>query len=350
MILDLESFLRGERPSWRRLEEILERLDGDPGASLTLAESKEFFHLYQRASADLARLVTFTSEPEVRRYLEGLVARAYAEIHETRGKTGRFRIWQWFFRIFPQTFRRHAGAFWLSVGITLAGASFGGLALTFDPSVKPVIMPFPHLLGDPAERVAQEESVVGRDRLEGAKGSFSAMLMTHNTKVSIFTLALGMTYGVGTMVVLFYNGVILGAVSFDYIQAGQARFLAGWLLPHGSVEIPAILIAGQAGLLLAGALIGSGDSRPMSARLRKLSPDLVTLIGGVALLLVWAGFVEAFLSQYHEPVFPYEAKIALGLFQLGLLGLFLIRAGLEKEGGAGGKGPAEENLNSHDRG
>ena len=65
-------------------------------------------------------------------------------------------------------------------------------------------------------------------------------------------------WGVGTIVMLFYNGVILGAVTVDYIRAGQTKFLAGWLLPHGAVEIPSILIAGQAGLVLALALIGWG--------------------------------------------------------------------------------------------
>jgi len=47
-----------------------------------------------------------------------------------------------------------------------------------------------------------------------------------------------MTCGLGTIILLFYNGVILGAVVVDYILAGQATFLLGWLLPHGSFEIP----------------------------------------------------------------------------------------------------------------
>src|SRR5262249_55985142 len=138
-----------------------------------------------------------------------------------------------------------------------------------------------------------------QDRLAGQKTAFSAFLMTHNTRVSIFTLALGMTWGVGTLLMLFYNGVILGAVTVDYVRAGQAKFLVGWLLPHGAIEIPAILIAGQAGLVLARALIGWGGRTPLRLRLRQAAPDVVTLIFGVAVLLIWAGFVEAFLSQYH---------------------------------------------------
>src|SRR5581483_675674 len=167
------------------------------------------------------------------------------------------------------------------------------------------------------------------DRLAGQKESFSAMLMTHNTEVSILTLGLGMTWGLGTIIMLFYNGVILGAVGVDYIAAGQIRFLFGWLMPHGVVEIPSILIAGQAGLVLATALIGWGRRIPLRARLREVSRDLTTLIFGVAVLLVWAGFVEAFLSQYHEPVIPYEAKIAFGCVEFLLLCVFLFRSGRE---------------------
>ena len=154
--------------------------------------------------------------------------------------------------------------------------------------------------------------------------------MTHNTKVAIFTLALGMTWGIGTLIMLFYNGVILGAVAVDYVMAGESTFLLGWLLPHGAIEIPAILLAGQAGIVLAGALIGWGKPIAFRMRLRKISNDLVTLICGVALMLIWAGIIEAFFSQYHEPVLPYAFKIAFGCVELLILALFLGRAGRRK--------------------
>lgn len=330
MIIDLPRFIATERPHWEELEKFLARLDMSPGACLTLDEIKRFHLLYERAAADLSRITTFSSEPETRKYLEVLVSRAYGEIHETRGSRTRFRPLHWFFHTLPRTFRRHGRAFALSLAITLAGGVFGAFAVALDPEAKQIITPFPHLLGDPAKRVAEEEAAVN-DRLEGHKSAFSAQLMTHNTRVSLLVLALGMTWGVGTTILLFYNGVILGAVAFDYIRAGQTTFLLGWLLPHGSIEIPAILIAGQAGLMLAGALIGWGRRVPLQTRLRGIGSDLVTLIAGVAIMLVWAGLVESFLSQYHEPVFPYWAKITLGLVELGLLCFFLLRCGTAAE-------------------
>lgn len=309
---------------------MLDRIESDPGSRMSLEQLQRFHLLYERTASDLARIATFSAEPETRRYLENLVARAYGEIHETRERRRRIYPVRWFFRTLPQTFRRHIRMFYLSVAITLVGCAFGGLALLFDPDSRHVTMAFGHDEMTPEQRVAREEKAAS-DHLSGHKSYFSAYLMTHNTKVSIFTLALGITYGVGTGIMLFYNGVILGAVAVDYIHAGQTKFLLGWLLPHGVIEIPAILIAGQAGLLLGVALIGWGRRVPLAVRLREVSRDLMTLIFGVGLMLIWAGLIEAFLSQYHEPVIPYELKIAFGLMELVVLIFFLARSGAGRE-------------------
>jgi uncharacterized membrane protein SpoIIM required for sporulation len=326
MIVDLQKFITEERTYWIELESILEKLDKKLEHRLDLMQLERFHYLYQRASADLAKLSTFSAEPNTRLYLESLVGRSYGEIHETRERTHRLRPLVWFFTTFPQTFRKHVRAFWISLVAMLIGAAFGGFVTLVDPDTKQLLLPFSHLHGDPSERVRQEETA-DTDRLEGGKTSFSSFLMTHNTKVAIFTLALGMTWGIGTVIMLFYNGVILGAVAIDYVQAGETSFLLGWLLPHGAIEIPAILLAGQAGIVLAGALIGWGQPISLRMRLRKVSSDLVTLIFGVALMLVWAGIIEAFFSQYHEPVMPYGVKIAFGAVELTILALFLGKSG-----------------------
>lgn len=317
MILDLSRFVETERPHWTALEKSLEWLDTNPDARLTLSEAEKLHGLYQRASADLARV----PDGELRKYLEWLVSQAYAEIHEARERK-RFRPWRWVTREYPQTFRRHLRAFQLAAALTIGGVAFGALALRIDPEAKSVIMPFEHLQGSPSERVAKERERKGKE-MEGVKDRFSAQLMTHNTQVAFFTLALGMTFGFGTMIELFYNGVILGAVGFDYVHDGQTVFLLGWLLPHGVIEIPAILVGGQAGLVIAYALIGWGSRMSRAQRLRAVSRDVITLAGGAALMLVWAGIIESFLSQYHEPVISYGSKIAFGLVEAALLTVYL---------------------------
>ncbi len=328
MIIDLPRFIESERPTWAELESALGRIERDPGHRFDLPGALRFHYLYQRAAGDLARLGTFASEPELRRYLESLVARAYTEVHESREKQAKFRPVRTFTRDFPAAFQRHRRAFLLALTLLLAGGLFGGLAHTLDPEAKSSLVPaqFAHLMSDPARRVAEEEAGEAEE-LTGRKASFSTALMTNNIRVSILALALGMTCGAGTLILLFYNGVLLGLVAADYLLAGQGVFLAGWLLPHGATEIPAILIGGQAGFVLARAMIGRGDRQPLTARLRAVGRDVALLGYGFAVLLIWAGLVEAFLSQYHAPVLPYSVKIAFGAIELVLLVLLLSGGG-----------------------
>jgi uncharacterized membrane protein SpoIIM required for sporulation len=336
VIIDLRRFIEEEEHYWEELASVLDRQDADPLRRLTLSEVKRLLYLYRRTSAGLAKVAGFSAETDIRRYLESLVARAYAQVHEVRGDAHRFRPLRWFFEVFPATFRNHGYAFLLSLAITLFGCAVGAIVLSVDKEAKRVIMPFSHLQTDPAQRVAHEEKDgAARDRMEGVKTTFSAYLMTHNTRVSLFTFALGLTWGVGTAIFLFSNGIMLGAVALDYVTAGQTTFLLGWLLPHGVVEIPAILVAGQAGFVLAGAIIGRGARVSTKARLRKAAPDVITLVAGLIVMLVWAGLVEAFFSQYHEPVLPYGVKIGFGVLELSALVLFFGLSGRQKEADRG---------------
>ncbi len=324
MILDLEKFIAKQRGVWRELDELLSVLERDSGARMDLEKIKRFHYLYQVTSADLGKLRSFACEPELRAYLESLVARAFGEIHDGGPGGSRVRVRGAFFNSFPGVFRRRIAAFRLALAAMLVGAFFGAALLVIDSDAKEALLPFDQLLGSPSERVAKEE-LGGNEALEKRKIVFSSQLMTNNIRVAILCLAMGITFGTGTLVLLFYNGAILGVVVLDYLRAGHTAFLMGWLLPHGSVEIPAILIAGQAGLVLAGALIGRRDCMPLGARLRGVSSDLVVLIGGTAVMLVWAGIIEAFFSQYHEPNLPYAAKIVFGVAELLVLILFLAR-------------------------
>lgn len=326
MILDLERFVAEGRPRWQALEDALRVFERDRFHRPSFEESLRLFDLYQHCAADLARLQA--SQPEIARYLEALVARAYTQIHSVRRRTP-LRPLRWLTDTFPATFRRQWRAFALATGLLLLGCMTGVALLRMDVDAKAVLMPFPHLLNDPAERVKQEEKDRGK-QIAGHQIAFSAFLMTHNISVAFLSMAAGMSFGIGTILMVFANGLDLGAVCADYVQAGQTKFLAGWLLPHGVVELPALLVASQAGLLLAGALVGSRSRLPRRQRLRSISKDVFTLSLGAALMLIWAGLVESFVSQYHEPVLPYDAKIAFGLIELALLAWFFARSGRKR--------------------
>ncbi|MFH0925477.1 MAG: stage II sporulation protein M [bacterium] len=321
MIFDVEKFIAQNQAKWKELEKMLDLIHNVGIHSFDFEKTNKFYNLYHQASSDLNRLQTFSYQTELITYLEGLVARAYAKIYSLQREKWRVKIKDFYFVTFPNVFRRHIKLFYLAVTIMLIGAFFGGLAVLLDPQAKGILIDFSHLKESPYERVLKEEKERNKD-LDNSKVYFSSFLMTHNIKVALLTLALGVTFGFGTLILLFYNGVILGAIVADYIRYGVGTFATAWLLPHGAFEIWAILIAGQTGFLIAKSLLHTGR-HSRATQLTMVGRDILTLFFGLATMLIWAGIIESFFSQYHQPVLPYSFKIGFGIVEVIFLCYYL---------------------------
>jgi uncharacterized membrane protein SpoIIM required for sporulation len=329
VILDLERFQTQARPHWNGLESLLAALEGRPDHRINPAEAEQLQVLYARAAADLNRVTYAALAPELRQYLDRLVARAYAELYyapPTRSELWRPRHWLRILTVFPETFRRQSRYFALAVLVTLLGCAMGGLAVRYDPAAVDVLLPADYLR-NPGERVLQEEQGKKQDlHSTQFEAAFSAHLITHNIEVAMLAAALGVTFGIGTALLLFQNGVLLGAVTVRYAQQGFGLFLSAWLLPHGVFEIPSILIAGQAGFYLARVLLRRREDRNVRHSMR----EWLVLVAGLSMMLTWAGVMEAFFSQHHEPVLPYAFKVAVGAAELALLTIYLLLIGRRK--------------------
>lgn len=331
MILNLERFQAQARPRWNKLEALLAALESRPDRRLNPAEAEQLQELYSLTAADLNRVTHGALAPELTQYLERLVARAFAELYyapPTRSQMWQPRRWLRIFNAFPETFRRQSRYFALAVLITLLGCAFGGLAVRYDPVAVDVLLPADYLR-NPGRRVHEEEQGKG-PLLHSAQteAAFSAQLIRHNVQVSLLTAALGVTFGVGTALLLFENGVLLGAVAVHYTRQGFGLFMTAWLLPHGVFEIPSILIAGQAGFYLARLLLHRREDR----NLRQSMGEWLVLVAGLAMMLVWAGIMEAFFSQHHAPVLPYGFKFAVAAAELVLLTIYLLLIGRKEIG------------------
>jgi len=152
VILDLERFQVQARQRWNSLESLLAMLEGRPDRRLNPAEAEQLQELYAQVAADLNRVTHGALAPELRQYLERLVARAYAELYYIPPTGSGF--WQWrrllkIFTAFPETFRRQSRYFALAMLITLLGCTMGGLAVRYDPASVDLLLPADYLR-DPA--------------------------------------------------------------------------------------------------------------------------------------------------------------------------------------------------------
>ena len=331
MILDLERFQVQARPRWNELESLLFALENRPDHRVSATEAEQLQVLYAGTAADLNRVTHGALAPELREYLERLIARAYAELYyapPTRSQIWKPRLWLRIFTAFPEAFRRESRYFALAVLITILGCALGGLAVRYDPASVDVLLRADYLR-NPGKRVQREEKGQNRQLASAqTEAVFSAQLITHNIEVALLAAAFGVTFGIGTALLLFENGVLLGAVAVRYTQQGFGLFVTAWLLPHGAFEIPSILVAGQAGFYLARLLLRRREDRDMRRAMR----EWLLLIGGLAIMLVWAGLMEAFFSQHHSPVLPYGFKVAVGGAEVVLLTIYLLFIGRRQSG------------------
>lgn len=325
MILNLERFQAQARPRWKNLESLLGVLESRPERRLNPDEAQQLQELYAQASTDLNRVTHGALAPELTQYLERLVARAYAELYyapPTRSQIWQPRRWLRIFVTFPETVRRQSRYFALAVLVTVLGCTLGGLAVRYDPASVDVLLPA-NYLRNPAERVHEEEQGAAHEKSAQTEAAFSGQLIRHNIEVALLAAALGVTFGIGTALLLFENGVLLGAVAVHYTKQGFGLFMTAWLLPHGVFEIPSILIAGQAGFYLARLLLHRRENR----NVRQSMSEWLVLVAGLAMMLVWAGIMEAFFSQHHAPVLPYGFKVGIALAELLLLTMYLLLIG-----------------------
>jgi uncharacterized membrane protein SpoIIM required for sporulation len=326
--MQIERFLSDRRPVWDSLDALLTRADE---MELSRAQTQELVELYRRTCSDLNQARSYTANPEIIGHLNQLTGRAYRYIYRAGHETP---VWATFVRLvtreIPAAFRRERLYVLIAASAFLAGTLFGSVAVFLDPANGERLVPPEFFTENPHQRVAKIEGNEERvDNVEKA-ALFGASLYTHNIQVSFLAFSLGALTILLGLVILFYNGVILGAIGTLYALDNVSVFFFAWVGPHGALEIPAIIFGGAAGLLAGRALLMPGYlSR--GASLRRVLPSVWRMIIGAAMTLVMAGIIEGSFSQFSSKTIPYSLKIAVAiLLFLGLTTyLFLRRTGEE---------------------
>jgi uncharacterized membrane protein SpoIIM required for sporulation len=164
------------------------------------------------------------------------------------------------------------------------------------------------------------------DSILTAKPQASSSIMTNNIAVCFYTYAGGILAGLGTILLMFTNGMNIGVVTTACTQNHMALSMWGFVAAHGALELPSIFISGGAGLRLASGLLFPGMLRRRDA-LALAGGESIRLLSGTIPMLVIAGILEAFLSPTHAPL---AIKFSVSAVLLTGLCLWLSEGGREK--------------------
>jgi len=280
-------WLNNRKLLWARLTELVDRSGRRGVRALTHKELQELGLLYRQTASDLAAVREDPLSQQLARYLNQLLGRAHNLIYMgRRGHPG--GINRFYRETFPQIFRATLPYTVAAFAIFLAASVCGLLVSLYDPT-------FPrYLLGGPMTDTIERRHMWTHS-IVTIKPLASSTIMTNNLSVAFTTFAFGITAGLGTIYMMFLNGLLFGVINTACWQAGMSLQLWGFVAPHGVLELPAIFIAGGAGLLIARGLLFPG-LLPRRHSLARAGGQAVRLLLGTIPLLVIAGVIEGFVS------------------------------------------------------
>ena len=316
-----DRFIRERKSAWQRLEDLLTLLDRLSLRRLHREEVRELGRIYRRTASDLAIARAESRDPRLINYLNSLVIRAHGRIYRAEASEGGRRVRRFFTHDFPHTFRRTWRYTAVAFAVFMFFALVGFMGTWYDPE-------FSELAGVSAYF---REFVIGAhehwwESANEANQIAAGIIMSNNIQVTFNAFAFGALFGVGTLLVMAYNGANIGAVLALTYRAGYGNELLTFMAGHGVIELSCIFLAGGAGLLIGSAIVMPGDlSRGDALRMR--GREAIRLIVGCIPLLALAGTIEGFISP--APIAP-AIKFSIAAITGLALYTYLLLAGWER--------------------
>lgn len=319
--MNVKRWIARRETSWQQLEALLQQVEKKGLKSLRTEEIKHLASLYRSVSADLARARTQQVGDTLIRQLQNLTSRAYSQIYQGSRRQDWQAVLQFYRYGFPATVQRNWAYIAIATALFVLGGLLGWWFAWRDPTFMALVVP------EALISKVRDDQELWMGSILGVEPLASSQIMINNMYVSFVAIFGGVTMylpevpmitppGAFTTYLLFMNGLLIGAIATLVGQNGLAFPFWAFVFPHGSLELPAIFLAGGAGLLLARAIFFPGKYRRADA-LRLYGMEAAKLVYGIVPLLFIAGVIEGFFSP--NPAIPGLLKYVTGIGLFALL-------------------------------
>ena len=283
-----EQFIEINSNMWRELENLYALVNKKGIKSLSSIDVKRFLHIFRQCSHHLAYARTHYSKSSVVMYLNSLVGKCHSHVYAVKkispGNLARYVTYE-----FPNLLKEYRWYILSSFGFFAIGLIVSFLLVSLN--------------ADNASMFLPQNMIEGMKSGKHSAGQWnyplmSSYLMSNNITVCLKAFALGITLGIGTIYVLFFNGAMLGALAALVYLYGNPISFWSLILPHGIIELTAIFIAGASGLIIAKHLLLPGEYTHKSALIAG-AKKAISLIIGVVFMLIIAGLIEGFFTPLN---------------------------------------------------
>jgi uncharacterized membrane protein SpoIIM required for sporulation len=291
-------FRREREDSWHELEGLLDRVEIRGLRSLEVEQLYRLPVLYRAALSSLSVARAISLDKNVVDYLEALAARAYGFVYASQySLLAKVRLFLW--HRYPELVRAMRGWVVAAILVLVAGTLTGYLLTTDDP--------------ERFESFVSEEMASGRSPLStreellevlhsnragraDALGAFASFLFTHNARIGLSCYVAGIAAGAPVALLVFINGLTLGAFAALYSMQGLGLEFWAWVLPHGVTELLAVCLCAAAGFKLGVSLVFPGRLSRLDS-LARAGREAASVVVGTVVLFFMAALVEGFFRQ-----------------------------------------------------
>jgi uncharacterized membrane protein SpoIIM required for sporulation len=298
--VDVDRFLAVHGPAWDRLAALTAKARRGVGR-LDAIELDELVRLYQRTSTHLSYARTYYRDPALVARLTGLVAAAGSVVYGARPRTFR-ALARFFTTTFPAAVWHGRRAMAVSALLLLAPALALSVWLSRSDAALEATAPA-------AVREAYLEQDFEDYYSSQPAAAFATEVFTNNVRVAILAFGSGVLLCLPTSLLLVTNGANLGVAGGMFAAAGELPKFFGLILPHGLLELTAVVVAGGAGLRLGWAVVAPGDRSRRDALAEEGRRSVVIVLGLILAFLV-AGLIEGFVTG--QP-WPTALRVGIGV-------------------------------------
>lgn len=311
--MKVADLIAARAPEWQSLEHDVAWLRGTPGRRLEPDRVAAFARRYRAACSDLALATGMRFPEETVDYLQQLVADAHTQLYRIE----RFSILAWLRHLLVDVPRRTVTdpCTWIAAAVFVALFGGGILAAMLRPGFAEGVV------GEAAlERVeAMYAERLDDGGLTGGRARMAGFYVFNNAGIGLRCFAGGILLGVGSLVVLAFNGLFLGTIFGHMFASSAAEHFTEFVTAHGPFELTAIVLSAAAGLRLGWSIVDTrGWSR--SDSLRRTAPEALATAGMATVLFILAAAIEAFVSP--SPL-PRAVKTAVACASALMLAGFL---------------------------
>ncbi|WP_461453476.1 stage II sporulation protein M [Mucilaginibacter sp.] len=259
------------------------------------SDPDEIAERFVNITDDLAYSKTFYPKSRTTSYLNNLAAGFHQSIYKNKKEHGN-RVFKFWKHELPLLFRQYHRQLLYSFLFFMVFFFIGWISAKYDKNFVRLILGDDYVNMTNANIAKHDPFGVYKD---GNSSEMFLMIVSNNLYVTVLNYISGILVSLGTLVMLFQNGIMLGSFEYLFVSHGLGIQSVLVIFIHGTLEISSLIIAGGAGLVFGNSILFPKTYKRILS-FKKGALDGLKITIGVLPIIVVAAIFESFVTRHTE--------------------------------------------------